>query len=106
MTDEPAEGVMFGFHGEHRHWPDIPDIKIDTRTPAFRAEDTRLSKDEPAPPGKTRLADGSLIDSIDRIFVLAPVKEDPRVLSFGDGKTFYTRDKHGALRRLTPKGKK
>lgn len=56
--------------------------------------------------GETLLGNGSIIPSIERVFVLAPAKEDPRVLSFGDGKTFYTRDAHGALRRLTPKGKK
>ena len=98
--NEPAEGLMFGFRGEHRHWPELGEIGKPKDAPL---PDVPL---EPAPLGKTRLADGSLIDSIDRIFVLAPAKEDPRVLSFGDGKTFYTRDAHGALRRLTPKGKK
>lgn len=57
-------------------------------------------------PGKTRLPDGTVIDSLKRIFVLAPTKEDKAILSFGDSKTFYTRDAHGSLRRLTPKGKK
>ena len=98
MTENIDEVPRITVAGELQKFPDGMRLVHDAPLPE--------TKPEPAPPGKTRLADGSLIDSIDRMYVLAPAKEDPRVLSFGDGKTFYTRDAHGALRRLSPKGKK
>ena len=55
------------------------------------------------PPGKTRLSDGRVIDTTNRVFLLQPTSEHPEVLTFGDGKTFYYRDKRGALRKLDVK---
>lgn len=59
---------------------------------------------EPVEPGKTRLKDGSVINSLNRTFVLAPSKENPKIFGFGPhDKTLYTRDRNGTIRRLTPK---
>jgi hypothetical protein len=96
--NEPEAIPRIAVTGELRKFPD-----------GIKLVDTihkEVSQIEPAPLGKTRLADGSVIDSINRMFVLAPAKEDKNILSFGDGKTFYRREKNGMLRRLTPKGKK
>jgi hypothetical protein len=80
-----------------------------TGTPPAKETAGKLSLpatvEEYLPPGKTRISDGRVIDTIDRVYNLAKDEKFKNVRHSIDGTVYTTTNEKGTLRRMTPKVK-